>query len=112
MATSTFQWRVQASPSNQRAFTTRDIQFGDGYIQSLGEGMNAVVQSYSISWTGSYTDCLAIMTFLDNLGGYKSFFWTDPMGNLGLFRCKDHSPVDIGEDLYQITGTFERRYSA
>jgi len=88
MATQTFQCRVQSKPGNTRSLTTRDISYGDGYTQSAGEGINAVTQSWTITWIGNKADCDAIMTFLDSLGGYQSFFWTDPRGNIGLYRCK------------------------
>jgi phage-related protein len=112
MATQTFSYRVQAKPSHTRAITVRDISFGDGYTQSTGEGVNSLTESWSITWIGSKSDCDAIMTFLDSLGGYQSFFWTSPRGLIGLYRCKDHSDTDLSNDFFQITGTFEKRYAS
>lgn len=112
MATETFTWRVQAQPSPTRNYKTRDIQFGDGYVQSAAEGLNAVTESLSIVWKGTYAEAVEVMNFFNRHGGYKSFFWTNPIGELNLYRCKDAAPQDLGGDVFQVTGTFERRYSS
>lgn len=112
MATETFSWRVQAQASDTRTYSTRDISFGDGYVQSAGEGLNGVTESFSVTWKGNLADCQDIMDFFDRQAGYKSFYWTDERGNLGLFRCKDAAPQGLGGNVFQITGTFERRYSS
>lgn len=112
MATPTFNWVVSTQASATIGYVVRTAQFGDGYAQDVGEGINNKTESWEVSFTGSDTDVIAIMEFLDALGGYKSFFWTNPLGKIGLYKCKDPKPMEVGGNTFSFTGTFVKSYAA
>lgn len=112
MATQTFNWVVSTQASPTIGYTVRSAQFGDGYSQDVGEGVNNKTESWEVSFVGSDTEVLAIMTFLDALAGYKSFFWTNPLGQIGLYKCKDPKPTEVGGNTFSFTGTFTKAYAA
>ena len=112
MASPTFTWVVATQAAPTIEYSTRSIGFGDGYVQSSGEGVNNRPESWAISWTGTKSDCLTMMTFFDSLGGWKSFFWTNPLGQLGLYRCTNPTPSEVGGRTFQLTATFTKAYAA
>ncbi|MNN86784.1 Phage minor tail protein [compost metagenome] len=85
---------------------------GDGYVQEIGEGVNNKTESWEVSYVGSDTDVASIMTFLDALAGYKSFFWTNPLNQLGLYKCKNPKPQELGGNTFSFSGTFTKAYAA
>lgn len=112
MATPTFSWVLNSQASPTIGYAVRSAQMGDGYVSEIGEGVNNKTESWEVTWTGSDTDCKAIMTFLDALAGYKSFFWTNPLGQLGLYKCKNPKPNELGGDTWAFAGTFTKAYAA
>jgi phage-related protein len=112
MAIETFTWRVNKGVSSEISYTTRAVQFGDGYEQVAGEGVNNKNESYSIEWIGSDVEAREIMAFFDRHAGYRAFFWAAPLNEVALYRCNDPSPLDLGGNKYKITGTFKKAYSS
>lgn len=112
MAIETFTWRVNKGVSSDISYTTRAVQFGDGYEQIAGEGVNSKNESYSIEWVGLASEAKLIMDFFDRHAGYRAFFWTAPLNEVALYRCADPKPMDIGGNKYKITGTFKKAYSS
>lgn len=112
MATPTFSWVINTQASSDIAYTVRTSQMGDGYIQESGEGVNNKTESWEITWVGSDTEVNNIMSFFDSLAGYKSFFWTNPLNQLGLYKCKNPKPQELGGNTFQLTGTFTKAFAA
>lgn len=112
MATPTFTWVVDTQAQPTIGYTVRTAQFGDGYAQDVGEGINNKTESWEVTFTGSDTDVLAIMDFMDALAGYKAFFWTNPLGKIGLYKCKNPQPTEVGGDTFTFAGTFTKAYAA
>lgn len=112
MATPTFTWTVTTSTTPTMDYTVRSASFGDGYVQTAGEGINNKTESWAITWIGTKTDCLAIMNFFDERAGWKSFYWTTPLGKLGLFRATAPTATEMGGRTFQITATFTKAYAA
>lgn len=112
MATPTFSWVVNTQATPTITYTVRTAQMGDGYAQESGDGINNKKESWEVTYVGSLADVTAIMTFFDALAGYKAFFWTNPLNQLGLYKCKNPTPVEMGGDTYQLTGTFTKAYAA
>jgi phage-related protein len=50
------------------------------------------------------------MKFLDRHAGAKAFLWTTPLGELGLFTCKNPAPTPMGGGVFKLTATFERAF--
>jgi phage-related protein len=112
MATPTFNWTVTTQTTPTIGYAVRAIKFGDGYEQTAGEGVNNRQESWSVTWVGSDVEMEAIMDMFDSLGGNRSFFWTNPLGKIGLYKCVDPAPSELGGDTFQISATFTKAYAA
>lgn len=108
----TFTWKVERQVTPKIDYRTVEAQFGDGYKQTSADGINNKDEEYSIKVHGKKADMKAVMDFFDRHGGHKSFFWTPPLGNLSLFTCKDPVPEEVSANLYTVTGTFVKSFSA
>ncbi|KPB39389.1 Prophage PssSM-02, minor tail protein [Pseudomonas savastanoi pv. phaseolicola] len=53
---------------------------------------------------------MKIMEFLDKHAGAKAFLWTTPLGQLGLFTCKNPVPTPVGGNVFKLTATFDRAF--
>ena len=51
-----------------------------------------------------------MMAFFDRHKGAKAFLWTTPLGQLGLFTCKNPTPTPMGGGVFKLTATFERAF--
>lgn len=108
----TFTWKVERELDPKIEYRVITTQFGDGYKQTSADGINIKNEEYSIKVHAYKPEAQEIMDFFDRQQGYKSFFWTPPLGKLGLFTCVDPKPTDQGGGLYTITGTFVKSFSA
>jgi len=65
-----------SSSSKPRVITS---QFGDGYSQRVGQGINRIVKEWSLVFKSrSLTDANAIETFFVARSGVEGFLWTPP----------------------------------
>lgn len=109
--TETFAWPVQHSDTGEVTYRVRTAQFGDGYSQVVGDGINNQTQSWPVSYTGTREAVLAIKAFLDRHGGYRSFRWVSPLGELGLYRAASANIQTLGGGKLKITSTFEQAFA-
>ena len=110
MAIETFSWKPDKSPAGTYSYRTRKAQFGDGYAQVVGDGINAEAQSWPLTFIGFKADMQAIRDFLRQHGGAKAFLWTPPAGALGLYRCASFGITPVGANLYSLSATFEQAF--
>ena len=73
MAIETFTWATQNGEAPDITYRVRTSQFGDGYKQEVGDGINNKVDSYPITHTGGQARALEIMAFFDRHQGAKAF---------------------------------------
>jgi phage-related protein len=111
MATETFTWRAVNTAAGQVTLRTLSAQFGDGYSQAAGDGLNNKVQSWPLQFAGRQAEILAIQDFLDRHKGYKSFYWTPPLGVQGLYRVPEYSPVADKGGIYTLSATFVQSFA-
>ncbi|MEP8995473.1 phage tail protein, partial [Enterobacter hormaechei] len=52
MALETFNWSPRVNPSQDVTMRTREVQFGDGYTQTSGDGLNPRSQSWDLTFVG------------------------------------------------------------
>ena len=52
MALETFNWSPRVNPSQDVTMRTREAQFGDGYTQTSGDGINPRSQSWDLTFIG------------------------------------------------------------
>ncbi|MEE5149110.1 phage tail protein [Pseudomonas alliivorans] len=110
MAIETFTWPTQHGDAPDITYRVRTSQFGNGYKQDVGDGPNNKEDSYPITFTGTKERVLQIMEFLDRHAGAKAFLWTTPLGQIGLFTCKNPVPTPMGGIAFKLTATFERAF--
>ena len=111
MAIEIFTWCARINAAGEAKFSTRKVQFGDGYTQVSGNGINNRTQSWDLTFTGNETMIGAIQAFLDRHGGVRSFQWKPPLQAVGLYRSSDsYKPVALGAGLYDLTVTFEQAF--
>lgn len=108
----TFKWRIERDIDATINYRVIETQFGDGYKQTSADGINTKNEQYAIKVHAYNEDATEIMAFFDEHQGWKSFFWTPPLGKLGLYTCVDPKPTPQGGGLYTITGTFVKSYSS
>jgi len=76
----TFTWSPTSEPTGEEQFRVMTAQFGDGYKQTAGDGINNTAQSWPVQFVGSAAYITQIRDFLRAHGGVKPFFWTPPLG--------------------------------
>lgn len=112
MAVETFRWKVESNVNSKIEYRVVESQFGDGYAQIYSDGINTKNESYGIKVHAMKDQAKIIMAFFDRHKGAKSFFWTPPLGTIGLYTCKDPTPKDEGGSLYSISGTFVKVFAS
>ena len=107
-----FNFKAIASPSGQVSFRTRTAQFGDGYSQAAGDGINTKSGVWNITVVGvknpecgNLVDIDSVVQFLDETGGWQSFTWTPPGGNQARFTASSYSLSKNGS-VYTLSATF------
>lgn len=105
-----FIWETEKGSEGDVAQRVRTKQFGDGYEQSVEDGLNNQSQSWPLVFTGAKPRVMLIKAFLDRHKGAKAFLWTPPLGDLGLYKCNGYKPVHRGGQVYAITATFQQTF--
>jgi phage-related protein len=110
MAVQVFTWVPDNGATGEVQYRTRMVQFGDGYAQTVGDGINNKIQSWPLLFTKNKSDSEAIMEFLDSHQGFKAFQWTPPLGTVSLFKAVQVTNTPLGGGMYRITVTFEQAF--
>lgn len=111
MATEEFTWCPRINAEQEVTFRTRSAQFGDGYKQVSGDGINTRSQKWTLEFTGDEGYIIAIKAFLDRHQGTKSFAWRPPLESLGLYRCNTYTPTALGAGKHSLSATFEQAFA-
>ncbi|MNC36665.1 Phage minor tail protein [compost metagenome] len=108
----TFTWKAERDTDPTINYRVIESQFGDGYKQTSADGINTKNEQYEVKVHAYETEAKLIMAFFDEHQGWKSFFWTPPLGKLSLYTCSNPKPTPQGGGLFVITGTFVKSFSA
>lgn len=106
----TFTWSPRISPTQTVSMRVRKAQFGDGYQQVAGDGLNPRSQSWDLNFVGKESYIKEIKEFLDRQGGTRAFIWSPPLESLGLYRCEQYKPQPMGGGNWSLTATFEQAF--
>lgn len=111
MTLETFRWQTQGTPQGIFNHRVRSVQFGDGYTQVSGDGINPETQSWPLSFTGTEKEMQPILAFVRG-HTIKSFIWTPPCGVAGLYRVKADSIrlTSVGGQVVTVEATFEQAH--
>lgn len=112
MALETFTWSPLNGPTADIQNRNRSAQYGDGYEQVVGDGINSESQSWPLTFTGLKTEIMPILAFVRAHAERRSFKWTNPLGELGLYRATQIKPTVIDFARMSLAVTFVTAYRA
>ncbi|VVP33336.1 phage tail protein [Pseudomonas fluorescens] len=110
MAVETFTWCPRVEPTSSPEYRVRASKFGDGYEQVVGDGINSRVDSWPLTFVAREAVALQIKAFLDRHGGFKSFLWTPPLGQLSFFRATAPTVTPNGAGIFTLSTTFTQSF--
>ena len=87
--------------------------FGDGYTQSGGTGINGRSEEWTYQATGRLDageELRQMRDFLDRHEGYKSFLWTSPAGTYGRWKVNGYKLDPQGAGLFKISFTMKQAF--
>ncbi|WP_038188352.1 phage tail protein, partial [Xenorhabdus bovienii] len=87
----------------------RSVQFGDGYKQTSGDGINSQRESWPLSFVGALFEIEPIIAFLREHQGWRSFKWRNPLSELGLYQAGKFN-IQASGAYFTLSVTFTRVY--
>lgn len=106
--TTTFTFPPHIDPVGQINYRVRSARFGDGYSQSVADGINNRVSTWPLTFVVKDAVADQIIAFLDARMGYQSFYWTPPRDTQKLFQCVGFTHTAHGGGWHTIAATFEQ----
>ena len=105
----TFSPSVNPSYNSPKAKSFRVLiaNFGDGYHQRVGDGINVSSEEWSLRWdllTQAQAD--EITDFFDARAGTESFDWLTPDGDTKNFFVSSYNRTPIANDIFSIAVIF------
>ncbi len=117
MAMEEFTWRPLLETPSSTKYRNLTAQFGDGYKQVAGDGINTKLQAWDLLFRSSSSVITDITEFLDRHAGALRFEWTPRGESKVVVRCSEyntvnhtHTPTRSG--VVSLTAKFEREYAA
>lgn len=107
----TFTWAHDRSPNASVDLRFKEAQFGDGYSQRSPDGLNSVVDSWPLTFTGEASKVDQVIAFLDARLGVEPFNWTNPRGVSGRYLASKYSLTPLGSGVWRVGVTFERDFT-
>lgn len=106
-----FTWCPHSADSVNR-FRVNSAQFGDGYKQSVGDGLNNELVAWSLSFRDLEHKIKPIRDFIRLHKGYKPFYWKPPLETEAfLFEVTEFNVAPLGGRAYSLTATFVQRFA-
>jgi len=108
--TQRFTWSPSPGPSQSIQPKVREAQFGDGYGQRVGAGINNAPRTLTLDFTGPTARIEAIDAFLKARNGVETFDFLAPDGADGKWLCKSWTRTIIHRNVQSIGATFEEKF--
>ncbi|EFE93949.1 phage tail protein [Serratia odorifera] len=109
MKLETFDFPARVGTAGDIEPQVRSTPFGDGYVQSTGDGINSEKESWPLSFVGPWEEIQPIIAFLRSHKGYRSFKWRNPIFELGLYQAGKLTITASGA-YFSLSVTFTRAY--
>jgi phage-related protein len=109
MPTQTFTYKPAAGAAYSCKPTVLPIKFGDGYETRVPLGLNNKPKKWTLKFASNVA--VAALAFMDARGGSEAFYWTDPMGVLGLYVCREWNADYVGPGAFELSAAFEQVFS-
>jgi phage-related protein len=107
---STFTWSPAPGATQGKKPAVRSAQFGDGYEQRAGDGINSTARTWLLTFKRLKADADAIDAFLSARNGVELFDWTPPYGAAGKWLCREWTRATPAMVIQEITATFEEKF--
>lgn len=106
MATLPFEPTRQSNKTVNPRFLMADL--GDGYTQRSGDGIQTIVEEWSVSFVAmDTTSADTLITFFEDHEGYIMFTWTPfRQSSAKKFICPNWSESYLGNSLTSVQATF------
>jgi phage-related protein len=105
---SVFTWTpIYASLNKNQEPRVLKNNFGDGYSQRAGDGLNIILEKWTVEFTDSVTNITAIDDFLTAREGWDDFDWTSPRGTSSKYICPRWTRAFISVGVDRISAEFE-----
>lgn len=112
-----FRWSPMIEASAAVGFSTQKAQFGDGYKQAVGDGINNKSESWNLVFKGYNEEIQEIKYFLDQHAGYLPFLYApkNACGELLTFECDSYQLVNLSHNgstdgAWSLSCTFKQRF--
>lgn len=103
----TFTFKPLVNPQGEVSFRSLEAQFGDGYRQIAGDGINTKMQTWPLQFRGQKSYITQIRDFLDS-HAHTPFEWVmQPFNETLVVIAKKYSVRVITYDLLDLSVTFE-----
>lgn len=106
-----FTWVPDNGASRETEFKVRKAQFGDGYSQRVGDGINTMGGTYPLSFTNKPSVVDEIEAFLEQRKGTTAFTFRPPRASADIkVVCVKWSRNFTNAYVDKLTCEFERVY--
>lgn len=89
MAKPVFTWYPDAEGELDEKPNVNSTKFGDGYELRVPLGLNFMPQSWTLKFSRAHQEAFEILSFIRNMKGYLAFQWTNPLGEIGNYICRE-----------------------
>jgi len=112
MTYAVFNWVPKVNSEGTSSFRVLSAQFGDGYAQEAGDGLNNETVSWTLEFVGQESQIYPIRDFLRQHQGFKPFWWT-PHGESAprLFVAREITVQPMGAKALTLRTKFEERFA-
>ena len=100
-----FIWNVEIGASVSTEYQLREVQFGDGYVQTQAKLLKPKKRKWKATLTDKEVIINSIVAFFDTKQGRK-FSWQSPQGLMNV-RVKTHNQTEIGNHVWKLDWEFE-----
>lgn len=103
---------VDFNSSGQDTPKVLENNFGDGYTQRAGDGLNNVRSQWDASWTNLTTpERDLIIGFFRQQMGYMSFYWTAPGESIPQkWTAREWKQIPVAGGFWKVTATLKQEF--
>lgn len=105
-----FTWLPDADHTKSMEPKVESATFGDGYSQSVPNGINNAPETWQLTFTGPVSEGDAIDAFLKQHAGCYAFDWRTPENVMARFICRKWSKNRTHGVKVVISAEFEQVY--
>lgn len=107
----TFHWCVRLDSTGAVDEQILSAQFGDGYEQVAGVGINSGRAEWQVNVRMRKPAIDDVYEFLSRHGQKKAFLWEPPMGVMGLYRRSSAIRISgQGRGMFTLSTSFKQFY--